>query len=58
LEDASWPVVEITQQVVMDGVAPVICLNGSHGEAKAGYDYNNMTKRDLDFIRRAIPEID
>ena len=23
-----------------------------------GYDYNNITKRDLDFIRRAIPEID
>ena len=58
LEDASWPVVEITRQVVKDHVSQVICLNGSHGKAKTGYDYNNMTKRDLDFIRRAIPEID
>lgn len=58
LEDASWPVVEITRQVMMDEVSQVICLNGSHGEAKTGYDYNNITKRDLDFIRRAIPEID
>ena len=57
LEDASWPVVEITRQVVMDGLSQMICLNVSHGQAKAGYDYNNMTKRDLDFIRRAIAEI-
>jgi len=55
LEDASWPVVEITQQVVMDGVSQVICLNPSHGKPKQGYDYTNITKRDLDFIRRAIP---
>ena len=57
LEDASWPVVEITRQVVMDDLSQMICLNVSHGQAKAGYDYNNMTKRDLDFIRRAIAEI-
>ena len=48
LEDASWPVAEITRQVVMDGLSQMICLNASHGQAKAGYDYNNMTKRDLD----------
>ena len=58
LEDASWPVVEITKQVVMDGVSQVICLNLSHGKAKEGYDYSNIAKRDLDFIRRAIPEVD
>ena len=58
LEDASWPVVEITRQIVKDNVSQVICLNPSHGKAKTGYDYNNMTKRDLDFIRRTIQEID
>ena len=58
LEDASWPVVEITKQVVADGVSPVICLNPSHGAAKEGYDYSNITKRDLDFIRGAIPEVE
>lgn len=58
LEDASWSVVEITRQVVMDSVSPVICLNPSHGKPKEGYDYSNITKRDLDFIRKAIPEIE
>ncbi len=58
LEDASWPVVEITRQAVMDGVCEVICLNPSHGEQKEGYDYSDIVKRDLDFIRRAIPEVE
>lgn len=58
LEDASWPVVEITQQVVMDEMCPVICLNPSHGKQKEGYDYSNIVKRDLDFIREAIPEVE
>ena len=58
LEDASWPVVEITRQIVKDNVSQVICLNPSHGKAKTGYDYNNMPKRDLDFIRKTIQEID
>ena len=57
LEDASWPVVEITRQVVADGATPVICLNGSHGDKKAGYDYTDIVQRDMDFIRSAIPEI-
>ena len=58
LEDASWPVLEITRQVVADGVSPVICLNPSHGKPKEGYDYSNMTKRNLDFLRREIPEVE
>jgi len=57
LKDASWPVVEITRQVVADGVSPVICLNSSHGKTKEGYDYSDITKRDLDFIREMIPEV-
>jgi hypothetical protein len=58
LEDASWPVVEITRQVVADGVCPVICLNPSHGAPKDGYDYADITKRDLDFLRREIPGVE
>ena len=58
LEDASWPVLEITRQVVADGVSPVICLNPSHGAPKEGYDYSNTTKRNLDFLRREIPEVE
>jgi hypothetical protein len=58
LEDASWQVVNITRQVVKDGIAEVICLNPSHGKTKEGYDYTDITKRDLDFVRRMIPEVE
>ena len=54
LEDASWPVREITRQVVADGVSPVICLNGSHGARKPGYPYDDVLVRDLAFVRREI----
>jgi hypothetical protein len=57
LEDASWPVEEITRQVIADGVSPVICLNPSHGGAREGYDYADVTARDLDFLR-AIPGVE
>jgi hypothetical protein len=39
LDAASWPVVEIIQAVVDDGVSPVICLNPSHGKWREDYDY-------------------
>ena len=54
LEDASWPVREITRQVVADGVSPVMCLNGSHGARKPGYPYDDVLERDLAFVRREI----
>lgn len=54
LEDASWPVVEITRQVVADGASPVICLNAPHGERKPGYPYHDLLARDLAFVRRAF----
>jgi hypothetical protein len=41
LDAASWPVVDIIQEVVDDGVSPVICLNPSHGEFRADYDYGS-----------------
>lgn len=57
LQDASWPVKEITRQVVLDGCSHVICLNGSHGEKKQGYNYDNVTIRDLEFVRKILKEI-
>jgi sugar phosphate isomerase/epimerase len=55
LEEASWPVVEITRQVVADGVSPVICLNPpQHGDYVDGYDYGAVAKRDLDFLRARV----
>jgi hypothetical protein len=54
LADASWPVGEITQQVVNDGISPVICINPSHGAVKEGYDYADVTLRDVNFLRQNI----
>lgn len=58
LEDASWPVTEITQWVVNDGISPIICMNPSHGKAKERYDYENLAKRDLDFLRENIAGVE
>jgi sugar phosphate isomerase/epimerase len=51
LEDASWPVADITRQVAEDGVSPVICLNPSHGAAKPEYDYSDIVARDIAYTR-------
>jgi sugar phosphate isomerase/epimerase len=54
LEDASWPVAELTRQVIADGNSPVICINPSHGKEKPGYRYEDMYKRDLDYLNAII----
>ena len=58
LEDASWPVLDITRQVVADGISPVICLNPSHGAARQGYNHADIAQRDLNFLRREMAEIE
>lgn len=57
LADASWPVREIMGQVLADGVSPVWCVNPSHGEAKPGYDYQGLYRRDLEFLRKTFPGV-
>jgi len=72
LDEASWPVREVIQAVVDDGVSPVICLNPAHGEWKTDYDYGDgstattpfrkrnlapVTGRDIDFLRRNVEGI-
>lgn len=59
LEEASWPVAEITTRVVADGVSPVICINpAQHGEAIPGYDYETVVQRDVAFLRKNIPGVE
>jgi hypothetical protein len=59
LEDADWPVAEITSKIVADGVSPVICINpAQHGDQKPGYDYSNIVKRDIDFLRNNVPGVE
>jgi hypothetical protein len=57
LEDASWPVVEMTKAIVREGRSPVICLNPSHGEEMDGYDYRELNKKNLNFLRSRIPGV-
>ncbi|MBL9206787.1 MAG: TIM barrel protein [Opitutaceae bacterium] len=54
LEDASWPVAEIMRAAVADGVAPVICLNPSHGKQPPGWNLWETTRRDVAFLRRTL----
>jgi hypothetical protein len=58
LEDASWPVIAITGQVIADGVSPVICLNPSHGARKPEGDFRDVAQHDLAFLRRSFPEVE
>jgi hypothetical protein len=58
LEIASWPVVEIIGAVVKDEVAPIMCLNPSHGRRPSDYDDWKVVKRDIAFLRRSFPEIE
>jgi Xylose isomerase-like TIM barrel. len=57
LADASWPVKEIVQAAVADGVAPVICLNPSHGATPEGFDGAAVTERNIAWLRREIEGI-
>lgn len=57
LEDASWPVVKVTKKAINSGQGVVICLNPLKGEKKIGYDYDDMTKRDLDYLRNELKEV-
>ena len=58
LEDATWPVKEVMEQVVADGTSPVVCLNPSHGEIKPDYDMDDIVKRDIDYLRRAVAGVE
>lgn len=51
LSEASWPVAEITREVIADGVSPVICLNPSHGPTTPDANRSAWLQQDLDFVR-------
>jgi hypothetical protein len=54
LEDASWPVTEMTQQVIAQQQCEAICLNPSHGDVKPGYDYNDLDRRNYEFLKQLV----
>jgi sugar phosphate isomerase/epimerase len=57
LQDATWPIREITQRIAADKVSPVICLNPSHGKPLPDYDYANIVERDLKFLQSILSEV-
>jgi hypothetical protein len=54
LEQASWPVLEISRAVQEDGVSPVICLNPSHGKSHPDYSLDRAAEKDLAFLREHL----
>lgn len=55
LEDSSWPVIDITRRAVDSGA--IICLNPIKGEKLVDYNYENITKRDIDYLRNNLGEV-
>jgi sugar phosphate isomerase/epimerase len=59
LEDASWPVKEIVNAVIHDGVSPVICLNGSHGAKNQAYNHTlDDYYRDILYLREQFEGVE
>ena len=57
LADASWPVVPITSAVLTDASCEAICLRGPTGHRKLGYDYHDLTGRDVQFLHAQYPQL-
>jgi hypothetical protein len=56
LEEASWPVAELTAEAIRDGVSPVICLNPSHGKPMEGRSYTY--EQDLHYLKQLIEQVE
>lgn len=57
LEDASWPVRDITAAVIERDLSPVICINpAQHGTNDPDYSYAGIVERDIQFMR-TIPGV-
>lgn len=54
LDEASWPVREIVEQVVQDGTCSMICLNPPHGELRPGTDARGWVERDIQYLKRLL----
>lgn len=54
LDEASWPVREITERLVRDGICRAICLNPPHGELPPGASPKGWVKRDIDYLKSLL----
>lgn len=56
LEDATWPVREMTSRVIAEAVSPVICINPPKGANVEDLDPMVRVRNDIDYLRRVIRE--
>lgn len=56
LEEASWPVAEITAAVLRDKECNAICLNPPHGAPRPSESHTNWTQDDLEYLRALVSE--
>lgn len=54
LDEASWPVRDITARLVRDGVCRAICINPPHGEIRPGTDPSGWVERDIEYLRELL----
>jgi sugar phosphate isomerase/epimerase len=55
LADTTWPVRDVIDAYLANG-GSMICINPPHGSKKPDYDYENLSKRDVDFVKGVLLE--
>ena len=56
LDEASWPVREITSRIVQDGACRMICINPPHGALRPGTDPGGWVQRDIQYLRALLEQ--
>lgn len=57
LDEASWPVREITERVAQDGNCRMICINPPHGELRPGVDPSGWVVRDIQYLKALMDDV-
>ena len=58
LRTASWPVLQILEEVRRAGAVGVICFNPSHGKRRPDYDIWQVVQDDIAFLRESLPGLE
>ena len=58
LRAASWPVLQILEEVRQAGAVSVICFNPSHGKRQPDYDIWRVAQDDIAFLRESLPGLE
>lgn len=58
LRTATWPVLQILEEVRRAGAVSVICLNPSHGKRQPDYDIWRVAQDDIAYLRESFPGLE